>query len=44
MRELKNIIKGASKLEELMVVMIFIIMSLASFVQVLNRNFSHLPI
>lgn len=44
MRELKNIIKGASKLEELMVVMIFIIMSLASFVQVLNRNFFHLPI
>lgn len=44
MKMLKRTIKEAGRIEEAIVVLIFIVMILASFTQVLNRNIFRLPI
>ena len=44
MDKLQKLFKKASKIEEAIVVLVFILMVLASFTQVVNRNLLHLPI
>ncbi len=44
MKKLQILFKKISSVEEAMVVLIFILMVLASFTQVVNRNLLHLPI